>query len=358
MQLLQELAKPPSSSSSSSGDTAQAMHTTIMQIVYPKFNAHLKLQERRQPVLRGVIDHLQQAIKPHKGFHVGRIFASSQGLPGNIMGVSENLRRTIRAAVRDLTIWSANASVIVPGISIVQPPPLAYSPRAMQLAAQVLGPSTVVQAIVEEVKSQTDTGNGAIAIDVATALVCAPTANDSPIAIPWSVTPAPITSESRSDVNLREALKLAFEDAPTQIKRDELTAQAAIRLYRRVEALCVGLNMNADAGLSAAAAAAAAAATAAVGTTSVVDGLAVDTATATQMQLDDAMGLGGVASAVDPMSGLLGDDALQQQSDVYDATAGMDLTAVDTGDLTMDLMGDGEDDIFNGLDLGGDLTFD
>lgn len=369
MQLLQKMVRPPSGSSSSSGDAAQAMHATVISILQPKIESHLRLVERREPQLHGVIDHLQQAIKPFKGFHVGRVLDFQGGFPDGILSMPGGLEKSVRATVQGLTVWSTQASVTVSGVHITQPPPSIYSPRVIQLAARFLTPSVVVNTILEEVKVQSQAGNGSLALDVATALVCAPTAKDSPVPASWTVSPLASPPQSRSGLNLREALKLAFDDAQTLMKKDEQAAQTTVRLYRRVEGLCMGVSIDENGALSAAAAAAAAAA---VGAASSVDALAVDTETAAQMQLDDAMGL-NVASAVDPMAGLLGTDPLQPTSGVFDAAtavgmaaAGMDLTTDDltgaaggsAGDLGMELMPDGEDDMFAGLDLGGDLNFD
>lgn len=357
------------------------MHTTVMSIMQPKLSAVLQLIEKRDPKFQGPCNALHELLKPFRDFHVGKVFGGKEGMPDNILA-GGNIEKAVKATIQGLTVWSANSSNLavgaVAGVNITQPPPAAYSPRVMQLASRFLTPFDVVAAIVDEVKVQTEANQGHIAIDIAVALVCAPTAKNSPVAISWSASPSPMPPQSRSRLNLRDALKLAFDDAPAMIKKDLPRAETVIRLHRRVEALCASVSMGGDGGMGAAAAAAAV-----VGAVPGVDLAAanVDAASQMQMALD-------VGSAVDPMADLLGDGAAQAAQsaagDLFDAVAGMDNAAdvmaemglsgakqqgaaagqdsaggVDGGDSGMEaMMPSGDDDMFADLDLGGDLGGD
>ncbi|KAF2100783.1 Med5-domain-containing protein [Rhizodiscina lignyota] len=366
LQVFQKLVRPPSSSAS---DTAQAMHSTIMSIMQPKLSAVLQLIEKRDPSTHAPVESLHQTLKPFRDFHVGRVFGGKEGVPENIL-VGGNVEKAVRATVQGLTAWSANSSSSlavgnVGGVNIAQPPPATYSPRVMQLASRFLTPFDLIATVIDEVKIQTEANQGHIALDVAVALICAPTANNSPVPVSWSASPLPMPPQSRSRLNLCDALKVAFEDAPSTIKKDAITAETVIRLHRRVEALCTSVSMGGDGvpGVDLAAA-------------------NVDAANQMQMALD-------VGSAVDSMSGLLGDASGQAAQsgagDLFDA-AGMDLSdpsgvggmdlsgaagtsqqgaaagqagAGGGGSLGMEgVMPSGDDDMFADLDLGGDFTFE
>lgn len=373
VQLLQKLVvRPSGSTSSSANDTTSAMHNTVMGIVCPQVEKHLLIIERRDAKLRSVADNLRKAMKPHQGFYAARVSASSGG--STILGTSlaADIHQQVRSFVRELSVWSLNASMSVPGMPMIQSPPLTYSPVAMQVAQTLLGAPGTAKAIAEEVKTQTEQGNGAVAIEVATALVCAPHSHDSTIPITWMASAAPMQVTVRTALNLREALKLAVDEAPSLWKGNEPLAQATIRIHRRVEGLCMGVSVTGDGGLGAAAVAAAAAATAVVTIAPTVpDGhvgdLAMEVAAAEHMPLDETMAL-DVASGADPIPELL--DPLQTQvlygsagdmsaANINLSTSGLaSVTGNNAGDeLDLGLMGDGEDDMFAGLDLGEDLGF-
>ena len=98
----------------------------------------------------------------------------------------------------------------------------------------------MLHILLDEIKTRTTAADGtaAVALDVATSLVCAPTTTPaSPIAIDWALSPAPMPPPARGGrLNLRDALKLEFDKATDLINTDAPLAEAVVRLHRLVEA--------------------------------------------------------------------------------------------------------------------------
>lgn len=298
-----------------------------------------------------------------------------------LVNVPGNSEKAIKNTVSNLAVWSLNASqsaALVGTVAAPQPPPTQYSPRVMQLATRLTNPFEAVTAIIDEVKLHTEPSSASMALDVATALICAPTAKNSPLQLSWSTSPIPAPIQSKTKLNLRDALKVIFADAAALMKKDAAAAEMVIRLHRRVETLCTGAvsisahdaaaaAMGNDAAVAAAVdAVAAAAAVAGAGDaadpTSAVDSIGLQDLT-DQMALD-------VTSAVDPLASLLEQpgSAVTAGAGVRDANSLFDMGDGSGGgmgdlDLSMDdMMGDGNgggEDIFANLDIDGtDFNFD
>jgi mediator of RNA polymerase II transcription subunit 5 len=93
-----------------------------------------------------------------------------------------------------------------------------------------------LRAIVDEIKAQTEAGNGAAALDIGVSMICAPTIEDSPIPIDWIGSTVPAPHPPRTRMNLREMLKHDFDNAASLVASDPLAAETIVRLHRRVEA--------------------------------------------------------------------------------------------------------------------------
>jgi mediator of RNA polymerase II transcription subunit 5 len=114
-----------------------------------------------------------------------------------------------------------------------------YTHRLVLLATKLLGARRVLLSIVEEIKSLSAQSSEPIAMDVATAIICAP---DVPS---LSSTPAfsglgmsethVVTYQGR--MNLRDALKLEMDGVSKLHKSDPLAGEVLVRLSRRVDAL-------------------------------------------------------------------------------------------------------------------------
>jgi len=202
---------------------------------------------------------------------------------------------------------------------------------------QILGAKTVLHILLDEIKSRTAAdGTDAIALDIATSIVCAPTTTStSPIAINWPLSPAPMPPPARGGrLNLRDVLKLEFDKATDLINTDTQLTEAIVRLHRLVEAQLSAVDSVAPMTHL----------TAAAQMPAMIPGLNItaDASAVEQQPLDFSV----QAATVDLTSA---GDALN-----------MDLTGADgTG---IDLLGGeglraGDEDIFGGLELDDTLDF-
>ena len=199
--------------------------------------------------------------------------------------------------------------------------------------------------LLDEIKSRTAAADGtdAVALDIATSIVCAPTTTStSPIAINWPLSPAPMPPPSLgSRLNLRDMLKLECDKATDLINSDAHLTEAIVRLHRLVEAQLSAVDSVAPMTHLAAAAQMPA----------IISGLSI-TADASAV---DAAVAAAAAAAQQPLD-------FSVQADLASAgdALNMDLTGADgTG---IDLLGGeglqaGDEDIFGGLELDESLDF-
>lgn len=119
--------------------------------------------------------------------------------------------------------------------------PLSYTHRQLLTTVRLLGAKRTLHALLEELKVQSAAGSASVAIDVATAMICAPDISAPPSVqdhgplLPLDDAPAPVHLQTR--LSLRAALRTEAEGAPKLHKIDAEQAEAVIRLYRRVEAM-------------------------------------------------------------------------------------------------------------------------
>ncbi|KAF2399114.1 Med5-domain-containing protein [Trichodelitschia bisporula] len=304
--------------STQSDPDVQAMHATIMSILYPMLSRSLHNLTRRHPE-RQDISPILNTLKPYSDFRRSR-YGTTNEWPGS---GSINLKHTLHNSFQAMVMWSTQAT-----IQAVQNPPSTYAHRQFWIGQRLLGAKAVLGIILDCIKAQTEAQNGtaaAIALDVAASLVCAPTPEDTPIPVRWLGSVAPVLGARRSGrINLAEALKAEFDEAGRLMGHDTVAAETVVRLWKRVEQQLaaqahVGLVVDAGVGvvegdMLAGMEVAAAAAVAAVGQ---VDGAGdvgdmVDYgAVQGGMDLDDdgmGMGMGGDSSVNGLMQGGLTDD--------------------------------------------------
>jgi mediator of RNA polymerase II transcription subunit 5 len=227
LQMLQRVTRAPSSGPSS-GD-AQAMHATIMSMVSEPLSDRLKALRKSHPG-RKDIESLLSTMKSHSDFRRGPFSSCSElqtwrNNPGS-------LKQSVRSSIQSLIIWSTSTT-----ISPTQPPPH-YNPRQFVIAERAIGAPALLSILIDELKAQTEAPNGsaAVAIDIATSIICAPTTQNSPIDVGWIRAPVPSSTPRHARrLNLRDALRLEFENATDIIKKDQLAAETIVRLHRRVE---------------------------------------------------------------------------------------------------------------------------
>lgn len=212
-------------STPSSGD-AQAMHSTIIAMVSSRLEKCFRTLQRRDPN-RTTLEPFIQAIKVHTHYE-RTVFATLKELDQWTNAPNSTLNTSLRHTVQQLSQWASTASM--------QPNPPSYTHRQIYASLKMLGATRTLRAIVDEVKTQTDAGNGAAALDVAVSIICAPTVEDSPIAVNWVGSSMPAPAPQRTRMNLREILIQEFDSAANLVATDPLTAETIVRLHRRVEA--------------------------------------------------------------------------------------------------------------------------
>jgi mediator of RNA polymerase II transcription subunit 5 len=209
----------------SSGD-AQAMLSTIIAMVSSRLEKCFRTLQRREPN-RATLEPLLKTIKPYA--HYDRsVYASTKELEQWTNAPNSTLNSSLRNTVQQLSQWATTASI--------QPNPTSYTHRQIYASLQMLGATNTLRPIVDEVKAQTETGNGAVALDIGVAIICAPTIEDSPISVTWVGSTIPAPAPQRTCMNLREALKAEFDNAASLVAIDPLKAETIVRLHRRVEA--------------------------------------------------------------------------------------------------------------------------
>ncbi|KAF2127404.1 Med5-domain-containing protein [Dothidotthia symphoricarpi CBS 119687] len=212
----------------SSGD-ARAMHSTILAMVSSRLDKCFRTLQRRDPS-RTHVEPLLLAIKDNTEYERS-IYSSMKELEQWTNAPNSSLSMALRHTVQQLSQWATTASI--------QPNPPSYTHRQVYASLSILGASKTLHAMMDEVKAQTNAGNGAVALDVATSIICAPIVEDSPINVGWVGSIIPSIPPPRTRINLREMLKHEFINAASLVAIDPLTAETVVRLHRRVEAQLV-----------------------------------------------------------------------------------------------------------------------
>ncbi|KAK0653543.1 Mediator of RNA polymerase II transcription subunit 5 [Lasiodiplodia hormozganensis] len=222
MQILTRLIRP----TSISGE-AQAMHSTIVSMVSRRLERCLKSIQHREPS-RTDINPLLEALRPYHDYE-RTPWSSSAELEPWMSNPGASFRSAIKFTMQHLTSWNSTADLT--------PTPPAYTHRQIFSALQIVGAQKVLRAILEELKNQTVAGAGAVALDIAVNIVCAPLHVNSCTPVSWINSHVPIHNPQRNgSFSLREMLKHELDDPASLIQADPGLAEAAIRLHRRVEA--------------------------------------------------------------------------------------------------------------------------
>lgn len=359
LQILDKLLKP-----SSTAQEMQVMHRAILAITAEPLEKSLQELIRRRSDKRKEASGLADLLKPY--LHQQRTFASGK-IELDAFATEGSLLKGVRSTVRDLALWAAAAG---------SGPPPRYTPRILHTAAQIDGTNAVLQAVIDEVKDQAMFGNVSIALDIATALACAPE--------PASYTPlmnigTTLPTASQASLTLRDMVRLRTADVQKLQDMPVDDAETLVRLARRIEAQsavsqvalvslpsapgdqAVADQVMKDFGLSADDANAvtdgALLGTAdALGRNNSGDFNAADFGAASDQPLDLANG-----GQLD-LTSMMNDSSMMQmdQSDNTFADLGIDFgqsgSAAAGGDAQNNEQ-NAEDDIFAGLDLGQDFDF-
>lgn len=219
-------------SAHSSGD-AKAMHAAILAMVSSRLEKSFRTLQRRDASRANNIEPLLQAIKGNLHYECS-MYASMKEVEQWTNAPNSTLNSVVQHTVQQLAQWASTAAI--------QPNPPSYTHRQIYNSVKVLGAYATLQAIVSEVKAQTEAGNGAAALDIATSIICAPAHEDSPIPVNWVGSTIPAAPRPRTRQNMRELLKDSFDNAAHLVATDPLTAESIVRLYRRVEAQIASLG--------------------------------------------------------------------------------------------------------------------
>lgn len=300
----------------SSGD-AQAMHSAILATVSSRLEKCFRTLQRRD-LSRRDIEPLLQAIKEHTHYERS-VYSSLKELEQWTNAPNSTLNTSLRHTVQQLSQWASTASL--------QPNPPSYTHRQIYASIKIIGGYRTLRAIVDEVKAQTDAGNGAAALDIGVSIICSPTVEDSPISVDWVGGSISVPPPPRTRANLREMLKQEFDNAASLVATDPLTAQTIVRLHRRVEAQLSSLG---EVGLQAPALN--------LPSVNIVDIQSQTISDDINKAIDDA----AAASIVEDISSM-DNKALQRSMDELTGAEALDLasmgmgTDVGTGDLGADL---------------------
>lgn len=221
LQILTVLIVSPSQSTT----TTSEMISTCIKVVAKNLEHSLRYVQRAEPT-RQDVEPLSKALRPHLGFerrggsdHVE--LETWTATPGG--GLPVAMKQTLMTLVQ----WGLNPAMNVH--------PANYTHRQILVGLRILGAKRLLQIILDEVKRQTQAGNGSLILDIATALICAPDAGTWDAGDLLSNHPP-----AQRRLTLREALKNEAENAPKLHKatQEGAAAQAEniIRLYRKVEA--------------------------------------------------------------------------------------------------------------------------
>jgi mediator of RNA polymerase II transcription subunit 5 len=232
LKVLHSLLKP----SSISGE-AEAFHRTVLYITAQTLEEQLKDVRARhtarteiKPLLDAEIKPLLDVLEPYLSFQrLGNCRRSE--LESWTLHSNGGLLGSIRNTFQSLIHWSTNLNM--------SPHSYAYTHRQLLAGIRILGATRVLPVIIDELKLQTEAGNGHLALDIAATIICAPFAESFAVdqSFYYSIDPSKEALPRCPILTLRDALVFQHENVPKISERDSLEAAVIVRLYRRVNAL-------------------------------------------------------------------------------------------------------------------------
>lgn len=225
----------------SSGD-AQAMHSAILAMVSSRVEKSLRNLQRRDAARANNVEPLLEAIKGNL-HHERSMYAPMKEYEQWTNAPISTLNNAVRHTVQQLSQWASTAAL--------QPNPPSYTHRQLVTSHRILGAHKTLMAIIDEIKAQTEAGNGAAALDIGASMICAPMIENSAVSVNWVTSAIPTQNLPRTKTTLREMLKMDADDAASLVATDPLLAETIVRLHRRVEAQMASFNESALQGPSA-----------------------------------------------------------------------------------------------------------
>ncbi|KAJ5718183.1 hypothetical protein N7488_003829 [Penicillium malachiteum] len=208
---------------------AQTIHQTVLSITARPLEERLKdVRTRHQS--RSDIKPILDAIDPYLSFrrvgacHRTELDTWAATAVGGLTG-------SIRSTFQSLVLWSANSEMNMA--------PHSYSHRQVLAGIRILGAARILEALLDELKHQSESGSVDLALDIAATMICAPMpesfAVDQNTCHP--IDPVKESLPRCSILTLRDALSLQHENVPKISEKDHLRAEIIVRLSRRVRLL-------------------------------------------------------------------------------------------------------------------------
>ncbi|PBP18258.1 mediator complex subunit Med5 [Diplocarpon rosae] len=224
LQILSALITNPASISNNT--EASQMLNSILNIVAKNLEQSLRWLQRAEPS-RQDVEPLLKTLRGNLGWE-RRGASDHTELESWSGSTGGGLIVSLKSTIVNLIQWGLNPAL--------NSNPANFTNRQILVGVKMLGAKRVLSAIIDEVRSQTETGHGSVALDAACALVCAPDAASWDVGISIDVLGASAMPPQQRRLNLREALRLEAENAPKLHKTEPFLAETIVRLYRKVEA--------------------------------------------------------------------------------------------------------------------------
>ncbi|KAK3046111.1 hypothetical protein LTR09_012373 [Extremus antarcticus] len=211
LQILEKLLKP-----SSSSQETKSMHKAILGIVANSLYESLKILHQRQPEKKQP-GPLMNILKPHIN-QQKTVEANKAELQEWTSSSDGDLAKHVRNSIQEMVKW----------VTEVGPtPPPKYTHRLFAHGCATLGVDRMRDELAAELNDQTKLGNGTLALDICSAMICAPSSS----------------SGNQSTSGVRESLRLKATDVQKLLHTGASAAQSLVRLNRRVEAQLAVVQM-------------------------------------------------------------------------------------------------------------------
>nr|OQO30690.1 hypothetical protein B0A51_01965 [Rachicladosporium sp. CCFEE 5018] len=213
LQILDKLLRP-----SSSSQDMQVMHKAILAIVATPLIKSLKILVLQRPDKRKEAESLIAILTPH--LHRSRALASRDPNEASTKGTIDQLRK----AVKELVQWATGGG---------QGTLPTYKSTVIHAATSSSGYDAVLQVIIDELAVQTSAHRGPIALDICTAIVCAPAPSSYTSLLELS---NPLVSTPRKTLEIRDMLRVHAANVQALQELPSAEAAALIQLSRAVAA--------------------------------------------------------------------------------------------------------------------------
>lgn len=201
------------------------MHQTIIAVVARPLARSLQDLQRRQPK-RKDIGPLLEVLTLHLDSQRSSRCSATE-LHEWCATSDGGLRAILKSIMAGLARWSSQTSI--------NPMPHSYTHRAFNFALNMLGADEVLDVLLDEVRSQTEQGSGSVALEIATAIVCAPSSTISQTS-PLLQFDQGSTQTMSPQRTLRQSLRARLDEPRELLSMETEYVEAMVRLGRRVDA--------------------------------------------------------------------------------------------------------------------------